>query len=146
MTSQRKADANRRNAMRSTGPRTIAGKTRSRRNALKHGLDVPLNRDDSFSGRIEELTNELISSLAKPQDIARLTAEAQLALMRVQEARIGIINGTLKHQVDITDTASDVAHRAKAIAAALSDLVPLDRYERRALSRLRKVLRNFEKQ
>ena len=36
--SDRKAAANRRNAKRSTGPRTEAGKLNSRRNAIKHGL------------------------------------------------------------------------------------------------------------
>jgi hypothetical protein len=38
MTSLRKLEANRRNAFRSTGPRTEEGKRISRRNALRHGL------------------------------------------------------------------------------------------------------------
>src|ERR1700676_1430695 len=37
-TSQRKADANRRNASKSTGPKTPQGKSWSRLNALKHGI------------------------------------------------------------------------------------------------------------
>jgi len=36
--SERRRQANRRNAQRSTGPRTAAGKTHSRRNAVRHGL------------------------------------------------------------------------------------------------------------
>jgi hypothetical protein len=36
--SQRRIDANRRNALRSTGPRTAEGKEKSRRNSLIHGL------------------------------------------------------------------------------------------------------------
>ena len=36
--SERKVQANRANAKRSTGPRTEAGKAASRRNALKHGI------------------------------------------------------------------------------------------------------------
>ena len=36
--SPRKLEANRRNAQRSTGPRTEEGKSQSRRNALKHGI------------------------------------------------------------------------------------------------------------
>jgi hypothetical protein len=38
MTSLRQLDANRLNALASTGPRTEDGKQQSRRNALKHGL------------------------------------------------------------------------------------------------------------
>jgi hypothetical protein len=38
MTSNRQIEANRRNALRSTGPRTEAGKLQSRRNAIRHGL------------------------------------------------------------------------------------------------------------
>jgi hypothetical protein len=38
MTAFRQIEANRRNALRSTGPRTDEGKRQSRRNALRHGL------------------------------------------------------------------------------------------------------------
>jgi len=38
MTSYRQIEANRRNALNSTGPRTEAGKGSSRRNAVRHGL------------------------------------------------------------------------------------------------------------
>src|SRR5438874_13840510 len=38
MTSYRQIEANRRNALKRTGPRTEAGKEVSRRNALRHGL------------------------------------------------------------------------------------------------------------
>jgi hypothetical protein len=38
MASERQFEANRKNAKRSTGPKTRAGKARSSRNALRHGL------------------------------------------------------------------------------------------------------------
>jgi hypothetical protein len=145
MTWQRKIEANRRNALRSTGPRTDAGKARSRRNAFKHGLEIPLNRDDSFTERIERLTTELTVLFAKPHESARLAAERQLEVARVQETRVNIINGKLGQQAGTADGAvSDEARVAAAVAAALPGLVPLDRYERRALSQLKKVLRSFE--
>ena len=38
MTSYRQIEANRSNALKSTGPKTEAGKEQSRRNAVRHGL------------------------------------------------------------------------------------------------------------
>jgi hypothetical protein len=40
MTSFRQIEANRRNALKSTGPTTEDGKRRSRQNALRHGLSA----------------------------------------------------------------------------------------------------------
>ena len=47
MTSSAKVVANRRNALRSTGPRTVEGKSRSSRNAFRHGLlsNIPVLPD-----------------------------------------------------------------------------------------------------
>jgi len=42
MTSYRQFEANRRNALKSTGPRSEAGKEVSRRNALRHGLTAEM--------------------------------------------------------------------------------------------------------
>jgi hypothetical protein len=53
MTSQAKIDANRRNAKASRGPRTAAGRARSTRNALRHGLSTISARDFAHG---EEIT------------------------------------------------------------------------------------------
>jgi hypothetical protein len=42
MTSLKQIEANRRNALNSTGPKTEAGKQQSRRNALRHGLTAEM--------------------------------------------------------------------------------------------------------
>ena len=56
MTSERQAQANRRNALRSTGPKTPEGKAAVRLNAIKHGL---LSRETLLPGEDEEALREL---------------------------------------------------------------------------------------
>ena len=48
--------ANRKNALRSTGPKTSPGKRKAARNALRHGLAIPVWSDPSLSERIEALS------------------------------------------------------------------------------------------
>jgi len=145
MTSQKKIEANRGNSLRSTGPRSAAGKERSRRNAFKHGLAVSLNRDASFAGRVETFMTDLAQLFAEPSDTLRQVAERQTEVERIQQTRLAMINRRLGQQVGAADDAASAEARSAAgVAAALPELARLDRYERRALSRLRKVLRSFE--
>ncbi len=51
--------ANRKNARRSTGPRTAASKARVSRNALWHGLGIPVTRDPEVSAEIDRLAAAL---------------------------------------------------------------------------------------
>lgn len=62
--SQRRLEANRRNALRSTGPKTAAGKSAVRWNALKHGLHsrqllLPGEKQSDWSAFRERLSAEL---------------------------------------------------------------------------------------
>jgi hypothetical protein len=64
MTSEKKAQANRRNALKSTGPKTQEGKSAVRLNALSHGLrseEILLRGEDEEALRElgERLRNEL---------------------------------------------------------------------------------------
>ena len=56
MTSDKKAEANRQNALKSTGPKTPEGKAAVRLNALKHGL---LSQEILLPGEDEEALREL---------------------------------------------------------------------------------------
>ena len=56
MTSDKQAKANRRNALKSTGPKTPEGKAAVRHNALRHGL---LSRDVLLPGEDEDALREL---------------------------------------------------------------------------------------
>ena len=69
MTTERKRAANARNARRSTGPRTTAGKARSARNAITHGL---LSREALLPGEDHKKFEALTEGLRKcfpPKDM-----------------------------------------------------------------------------
>jgi hypothetical protein len=70
MTSDKKAEANRRNSLKSTGPRTPEGKAAVRLNALKHGL---LSEEVLLPGEDEAALRELAESLrAQVQPVGEL--------------------------------------------------------------------------
>lgn len=86
--SERKARANRANAQASTGPRTAAGKARSRHNARKHGLTTP--PDAVQVARMARLlTADCPPGLAPSERAARDQAAWALAQAEVQVARVG---------------------------------------------------------
>ena len=60
MTSEKQANANRRNARNSTGPKTPEGKAVARHNATKHGL---LSREVLLPGEDEEALKQLDEDL-----------------------------------------------------------------------------------
>lgn len=88
MASKRQVEANRRNALLSSGPRTIEGISRSRANSLKHGLSVPIAETDkgaSKIGAIQELL--LLDSAQLSPDLAWAMAEHHAELHRIRRAR-----------------------------------------------------------
>ncbi len=65
MTSLRQLEANRRNALESTGPQTENGKQQSRRNAVKHGLTAetviePLENPEEYRAFEEAIVSEYL--------------------------------------------------------------------------------------
>lgn len=69
MATQRQIDANRRNAAKSTGPRTEAGKARSKLNALCHTLATEgwmlENSTLSIEKRLRQIQNVRVEQLVK---------------------------------------------------------------------------------
>ena len=86
MASERQIAANRRNARRSTGPKTRVGKRRSSGNALAHGLSsiVP-----GGSADVEALARSLVGHDADPHilELARNVVRTHLNLIRLREVR-----------------------------------------------------------
>jgi hypothetical protein len=81
--------ANRANARHSTGPKTPAGKTATSRNALRHGLAVPVATDPNLADEVERLAHMIAGEGANSFRLerARRVAEAQIDLLRVRRAR-----------------------------------------------------------
>lgn len=98
MMSRAKLNANRQNAKRSTGPRTVGGKSASARNALKHGLAAvrhPVLPDED-AAEFDALLRGLLLNLA-PQGLleellVRRIAEAQWRIRRAEALEVGVLN------------------------------------------------------
>jgi hypothetical protein len=78
--SLKKIEANRRNALRSTGPRTEAGKNQSRRNALRHGilasaLLITNEEGSEYAAEFNELVGGLRQDLAPVGTLEEMLVE-----------------------------------------------------------------------
>ena len=158
MTSSRQRDANRRNARRSTGPRTAAGKTAARLNARRHGLAVPLRSEPGADKEIERLADAIAGARSDLIDLARRIAEADLELRRIRQARLE----RAKNPHLPTDPSFVMMNQlaAEMVEETGRDLRPamlrwkkrllnqeasaFERYERRALSRRKFAIRDFD--
>ena len=148
MASPAKIAANRRNARRSTGPRSAAGKARARHNAFRHGLATPANIDHVAMDRIEDLVFALTDDLPDQleHELAPLAAEAQSEIERVRQAKVTLINRTSAHLRDEGGRLLPAEERAAtAFAGKTVILMACERYERRAISRRNRALQALAK-
>jgi hypothetical protein len=154
MTSQQKADANRTNAQKSTGPKTAHGKARASRNAHRLGLSLLVLADPVLSDKVEALAREIAGEAADDHifALACRIAEAQIDLQRVRYARHRLLSDRLKDfgqasspNKALAPNATSKARRKPTILVQMSDQVAaIDRYERRAWSRRRFAIRAFD--
>ncbi|MGY8662704.1 hypothetical protein Q3C01_10080 [Bradyrhizobium sp. UFLA05-109] len=126
MASHRQIEANRRNATRSTGPRTAGGKSKSSQNAVRHGLARSVSSDPAAT---ENLAVAIASGLG-PQigsDAAVALARSKFALLRIRSLRHDMLAALLE----------------RPLPARLQQLARLERYERAALVLQRRALRSL---
>jgi hypothetical protein len=138
VTSARKIAANRRNARASTGPKTRHGRARSAKNALRHGLSLPIKEHPLLS----EEARALAGRIAGPGAIANINllslrvAEAEIDLRRVREAR----QSSLPQQLSNAEVEKDLTISSEEA----KELLLMDRYERRARSRRKFAIRDLD--
>jgi hypothetical protein len=126
MATEKQVAANRRNALKSTGPRSLAGKIKSRANALRHGLASKTLFDPSKRQKIDALTQ--IFARQTDAVAARAIAEAQVELHYVERYRAQLLA-----EIPPPDEAG-LRERGEEITKILCNVPRLLRYERNAAS------------
>ena len=93
MASERQIAANRRNARKSTGPRSGAGRKRASRNAYRHGLTLSISSTAAFAKQLDKLVHKIAGDTEDEivLERARAVAQAELELARVRRAKVALI-------------------------------------------------------
>src|SRR5262245_26120320 len=93
MASERQIAANRRNARKSTGPRSGAGRKRASRNAYRHGLTLSITSTAAFAKQLDKLARKIAGDTESPISLerARAIAQSELDLARVRRAKVALI-------------------------------------------------------
>lgn len=88
MATKRQIAANRRNAQKSTGPASAAGRKRSSQNAFRHGLSSRIS-SIGFEKQIENLARQIAGDAEDRITLAHahVAAEAELELQRIKQLK-----------------------------------------------------------
>jgi hypothetical protein len=138
VTSTRKIAANRANAKASTGPKTRRGRARSATNALRHGLSVPIQASPLLYEEARALADRIAGHEANANInlLSLRVAEAKIDLGRVRAAQ----RSFLPQRLSDADLEKDLTVSAEEV----EELLRMDRYERRARSRLKFAIRKLD--
>ncbi len=126
MVSQAKIDANRRNARKSTGPRTAQGKERARFNALKHGATAQIPVLPGEDPAQFQVLVESYKANFRPENEFENDLVERIALMKLQfdrAARVDVARATER----LAATANQAAHAPEREAESLGKRLFFDR-------------------
>jgi hypothetical protein len=138
MISPRKIAANRANARASTGPKTRHGRARAAKNALRHGLSLPIQAYPLLYKEARALADRIAGPGASA-DVKLLSlrvAEAETELRRVRAAR----QSSLPQHLSDADVERDLTISSEQA----KELQLIDRYERRVRSRRKFAVRDLD--
>src|SRR6478672_3383116 len=115
MSSFRKIEANRRNSVKSTGPRTVAGKQRSRCNALRHGLTA-----ETVIGALKDAEDHKALEQAVIADY-----DAQSAVERELVLRLASLLWRLRRAIRLTPPTMQMPFNRRAGARRNPSIPPM---------------------
>ena len=150
VTSPRRLAANRRNAQRSTGPRTAVGKRRASRNALKHGLCSPYACLDgecsaAYATFVREVEAELQPRTPLQRSLIPHIANLMWRIDRLPQAQADLFQLELKRCAKREQlTASQVIARRFSANPTDNGFLLLGRYERGLQNQLHRLLARFD--
>jgi hypothetical protein len=125
--SEAQLEANRANALHSTGPRTEEGRRRSSMNATKHGLagrTVLLPREDpeKYAAFVKEMVDAFAPANPRERELAQLVADQQWRLRRIRDIEMDLLEN----------------------GATVQELATLATYQQRILRMMRDAKRDLE--
>jgi hypothetical protein len=149
MASQSQINANRRNAQKSTGPKTSEGKARSRRNGLRHGLTAKTCMlADEDPNTLLELLEELREKY-HPQETDEDFLVERMAKARFRYGRIMPLEAAIFNLRLAVDKAPDFLIEAQGLAAQRAWAYMRDANGGNALSKLSRyetsLLREYDR-
>ncbi len=164
MASQKQIDANRRNAQRSKGPGTPAGKARSSKNALSHGvfarqLLLPSEDEGELADLRDEVRRELRPQGRLQEQWFEVIVDGFWRLQRSRRAEVGILWVEIMMQRQLKmlcdrDTVQpqrpdgldpDALELGRAYASAAEPLGKLNRYETSIIRRIERAIDTLER-